>query len=153
MHGPFQPKDLVARYFRNAAVGDLLLGENGLVMAAHIPTLNTDVTKDVLVQFAPTKSPTVIQAWLPDERCLAIATGGRYEPSVGRTCSKPGPDCLGIDISGDIALTIIRGSGTGFLELGRGVVTSQEPPGYVWCSSWRLELVLGDARVLMGDHP
>lgn len=154
MYGPFRPCDLVANEFRSARIGGFLLAHDKVFLGGRWNTIVPNPAKDALVQFNPQGIPKLVQPWAPDEQCLMIAPG-RLEISLAGTRSQADDGCIGIDISGDLALTVRKGDTTdwAFLQLD-GTVRDRAPPGFVWFKTWRLELVLGDGhcRIPLGEH-
>lgn len=152
MLGPFRPGDLVAQYFRDVPAGGLLLCKGDLFMAAQVRD-GFGKSLSVPVQFDPKGTPEVMDALSPDDQCLSIGPGGCLQVSlIGAGC-RAGKGCIGINATGEIALTVVRGPNSGFLQLAKGLVSTDEPPRYIWSDSWRLELVIGDARIPLGEHP
>ena len=143
MFGPFRPGDLVAKQIKEVPVGGFFLAY-GLVglRAASPATLGLSSTS--LVQFDPHGTPGAA-SWDGDLHCMAISTPCRLEASLSGLISSPDKGSIGIHTSGALAVTVeTRSGGWGYLQLGKALATNDQPPGYVWSLSWRLELVLGD---------
>jgi hypothetical protein len=79
-------------------------------------------------------------------RCLVLQNG-HLEASVAGVSAHPKVGYLGINKSGEVALTFPTDSGHAlFVHLGTGIVSSAEPQGFGWSSTWRLDLVLGEGH-------
>jgi len=154
MLGPFRTGDVVAEYFGAVPIGGFLLGKGGVFLGAHWKTDMGPSVKDALIQFNSQGAPKVVPLWDHNDRCLKVV-GGRLEVSLAGIGCQAAKGRIGVNTAGAVALTIERGDDGAFLEVNQGLVTNHEPPGYIWCSSWGLELVLGDgyARIVLGEEP
>lgn len=159
MFGPFRSGDLVAKYFREINVGDFLLAPEGIFLAVHWSTGVPNPAKDRLIQFDPQGLPKEVGLWHGDQECLALKfqpKESRFEFSVAGPGCSPSEGCIGINTSGDLALTFKQNGGGAFLQLNKAELRTAQPlGGFIWSKSWRLELVLGEdghCRIPLGEN-
>lgn len=155
-YGPFRPGDLSPELFRDVPIGSFFLAEEGPYFAATWPAESPgDPVHDVVIQFAPGATPHIGESLNAKARCLVLQHW-RLEAWVAGVGANAEAGHLGINKLGEVAIAFTSSwtGGTLFVHLGTGTVSSTEPQGFFWSSTWRLDLVLGEghARIELAGH-